>query len=152
MKPSARTTAPSSGTPGPGTDLRPLISGVRLALATPAAGTVHVWVERLEAALVDLSARLRALHLADEPAGSSHDVLTTAPRLSNAVGHLTREHVEIIRLVDSMLARLDQDDSTMDVERTRHLGLALLDRLNHHRQRGSDLLFEAYLGDIGGES
>ena len=79
-------------------------------------------------------------------------MLATAPRLSHAVGHLTREHCEIVRLVDSMLARLDRVDSTMDVGRTRDLGLALLDRLNRHRQRGSDLLFEAYLGDIGGES
>lgn len=152
MKPTARTIAPSSGTPGSSADLRTSISGVRLALAAPAAGTARVWAERLELALVDLSAHLRARGVADDPGRWSHEVLTAAPRLSNAVGHVTREHDEIIGLVGSMLARLGPDDPTMGVEKVRDLGLALLERLNRHRQRGSDLLFEAYLGDIGGES
>jgi hypothetical protein len=38
------------------------------------------------------------------------------------------------------------------VDRVRGLGTALLGRLLRHRQRGSDLVYEAYQIDIGGET
>jgi hypothetical protein len=38
------------------------------------------------------------------------------------------------------------------VDSVRDLGTALLGRLVRHRQRGSDLVFEAYEVDIGGET
>lgn len=39
-----------------------------------------------------------------------------------------------------------------DVDRIRDLGTALLGRLVRHRQRGFDLVFDAYDFDIGGET
>ena len=43
-------------------------------------------------------------------------------------------------------------DVIEDVDRVRDLGPALLGRLVRHRQRGSDLMFDAYDYDIGGET
>jgi len=43
-------------------------------------------------------------------------------------------------------------DVVQDVDSVRDLGTALLGRLVRHRQRGSDLVFEAYEVDIGGET
>ena len=43
-------------------------------------------------------------------------------------------------------------DVIEEVDRVRGLGTALLGRLVRHRQRGSDLVFEAYEFDIGGET
>ena len=43
-------------------------------------------------------------------------------------------------------------DVIEDVDRVRELGPALLGRLVRHRQRGSDLMFDAYDYDIGGET
>jgi hypothetical protein len=38
------------------------------------------------------------------------------------------------------------------VDAVRDLGMALLASLVRHRQRGSDLVYEAYAVDIGGET
>ena len=54
--------------------------------------------------------------------------------------------------VDNLLARVTAPDVIEDVDRVRALGTALLGRLVRHRQRGSDLVFEAYQFDIGGEA
>ena len=54
--------------------------------------------------------------------------------------------------VDNLLARVTAPDVIEDVARVRGLGTALLGRLVRHRQRGSDLIFEAYQFDIGGET
>ena len=39
-----------------------------------------------------------------------------------------------------------------DVDEVRDAGLALLGRLSRHRQRGADLIWDAYQTDIGGET
>jgi len=54
--------------------------------------------------------------------------------------------------VDTLLARVATSDVISDVDRVRDLGTALLGRLVRHRQRGSDLVYEAYQFDIGGET
>jgi hypothetical protein len=54
--------------------------------------------------------------------------------------------------VDNVLARVTAPAVIEDVDRVRDLGTALLGRLVRHRQRGSDLIFDAYDFDIGGET
>jgi hypothetical protein len=44
------------------------------------------------------------------------------------------------------------DRSDGDVDHVRELGTTLLGALVRHRQRGADLVFEAYQVDIGGET
>jgi hypothetical protein len=78
------------------------------------------------------------------------DILATAPRLSDAVARLIREHARITDLVDDLLARLTPESH--DVDEVRDLGTTLLALLVSHRQRGSDLVYEAYEFDVGGET
>ncbi len=61
-------------------------------------------------------------------------------------------HGLINRHVDDLLARLQTPESAQDVDTVRDLGTALISVLLRHRQRGSDLVFEAYEVDIGGET
>jgi hypothetical protein len=61
---------------------------------------------------------------------------------------LTREHAHIRELIDDLQARA----SGSDVNTVRDLGTALLASLIRHRQHGSDLIYEAYAVDIGGET
>ena len=86
------------------------------------------------------------------PGGLYRDLLETSPRLSDAVLSLTDEHALICRQVDDLLARVTAPDATRGVDRIRDLGTTLLGRLVRHRQRGSDVVFEAYEFDIGGEN
>jgi hypothetical protein len=102
---------------------------------------------------VELSGDFREhIDITEGPDGLYRDLLETSPRLSDAAASLTREHVLISGQIDHLLARVTAPDGTEDVDRVRDLGTALLGRLVRHRQRGSDLVFDAYDFDIGGET
>jgi hypothetical protein len=47
---------------------------------------------------------------------------------------------------------VSEPDINMDVDTVRDRGTALLGRLVRHRQRGSELVYEAYTVDIEGET
>lgn len=132
-------------------ELRESMNALEGALAAPA--TAPRWAQRVHAALVELSADFRAhIDITEGPNGLYGDLLKTSPRLSDAVAGLTREHALICAQVDNLLARVTASDGIEDVDRVRDLGMAILGRLVRHRQRGSDLVFEAYEFDIGGET
>jgi hypothetical protein len=134
-------------------ELRESMNAVEQALAAPAPGRLEAWAERVHVALVELSADFREhIDVTEGPDGLYRGVLTTAPRLSNVVADLTREHAEIVRLVDTLMACVSGPGVTEGAAQARDLGTALLERLIRHRQRGSDLVYEAYESDIGGET
>jgi len=133
-------------------ELRESISALELALAGPAPSDQVRWAERVHVALVELSADFREhIHVTEGDDGLYVDVLVTAPRLAEAVARLTREHAQITDLIDDLLARVP-NPSGEDVKKVRDLGTTLLGLLVSHRQRGSDLVFEAYEFDVGGET
>jgi hypothetical protein len=134
-------------------ELRESMSALEAALAAPAVSDRDRWAQRVHVAAVELAGDLRQhVDLTEAPDGLHREILTASPRLSGAVATLTREHVLIRGQVDSLLARVGPADVTTDVDRVRDLGTALLGRLVRHRQRGSDLVYEAYEFDIGGET
>jgi len=134
-------------------ELRESLSTLEDALAAPATADRARWAQRVHVALVELSGDLREhIDITEGPNGLYRDLLKTSPRLSDAVASLTREHVLIRGHVDHLLARVTTPDVIKDVDKVRGLGTALLGRLVRHRQRGSDLVFEAYEFDIGGET
>ena len=133
-------------------ELRESMSTLEDALAAPATADQARWAQRVHVSLVELSGDFREhIDITEGPNGLYRDLLETSPRLSDAVAGLTREHVLIRGQVDGLLARVTPD-AIEDVDRVRDLGTALLGRLVRHRQRGSDLVFEAYEFDIGGET
>lgn len=134
-------------------ELRESMSALENALAAPAARDGERWAQRVQAAAVELAGDFRQhVDITEAPDGLYREVLKTSPRLSGAVDSLTREHVLIRGQVDSLLARVAGSEVIVDVDMVRDLGTALLGRLVRHRQRGSDLVFEAYEFDIGGET
>ena len=133
-------------------ELRDSMSALELALSGPApAGRTAHWVERVHAALLELSGDLRQ-HVAvtEGPDGLYQDLLRTAPRLSGPVGTLTEDHGVIDARWRAVLA-LRGLAAAVDVEQVRELGTALLGRIVRHRQRGADLVYEAYEVDVGGD-
>ena len=133
-------------------ELRESIGTLELALSGPVSGDQARWTERVQVALVELSADFRShVTFTEDDGGLYVDVLATAPRLSGAVDRLMSEHGEIIALVEDLLVRTSSPGSG-DVGHLRERGTALLGRLVTHRQRGSDLVYEAYEIDIGGET
>ena len=133
-------------------ELRESISALEDALAAPATADQARWAQRVHVALVELSGDFREhIDITEGPDGLYRDLLKTSPRLSDAAASLTREHVLIRGQIDHLLARVTPDVNE-EVDRVRDLGTALLGRLVRHRQRGSDLVFDAYHFDIGGET
>jgi len=134
-------------------ELRGSMDALELALAAPAPVGQARWAERVDVALVELSADFREhIDVTEGQDGLYADLRAAAPRLSDAVARLAREHRQIRELLDDLLARVRIPDSKTDVERVRDLGTNLLGLLVRHRQRGSDLVYEAYELDLGGET
>lgn len=133
-------------------ELRDAMAALELALSGPAAaGHTSPWLTRVHDALVDLAGDLRHhVALTEGPNGLYRDLLRTAPRLSGPVDNLTREHAEINQRLEAVLALVSTPGATADVEEIRVLGTSLLGRIVRHRQRGADLVYEAYEVDVGG--
>ncbi len=134
-------------------ELRGSMGALEDALAGPAPQGHARWAERVHVALVELSADFREhVEITEGQGGLYGDLLATAPRLSGAVASLSREHTQIRGLIDDLIGRARTSGSKEDVDGVRRLGTALLGLLVRHRQRGSDLVYEAYELDIGGET
>ncbi|HET6727887.1 MAG TPA: hypothetical protein VFG96_00615 [Jiangellaceae bacterium] len=132
-------------------ELLAALTALERALAAPARDPT--WAARVQAR-TDRLANSFGDHVAatEGPDGMYGDILRTAPRLNFAVDRLASEHDDI-RTSITALAKLVDDLSGPDtdaIERIRDEGTNLLARLGRHRQRGADLVFEAYAQDIGG--
>lgn len=141
------------------------ITALEQALAAPVPGRQMHWAERVSAALLELSGDFRDhVGLTEGPTGLYTNVIRSSPRLTFAVDRLTREHetltgliAELITLVgkaDGSFAQADpmiNDPALGDPDEVREHGNKLLAVLIRHRQRGADLVYEAYSLDIGGQ-
>ena len=130
-------------------ELRESMSALEQALAGP--GRDNHWAERVHVALVELSADFREHVSGTEGTDGLYvDLLGTAPRLAGAVARLTAEHATIAGLVEHLLERTATPMTDADIDDVRDLATQLLAQLIRHRQRGADLIYEAYQTDIGG--
>lgn len=104
------------------------------------------WVRGVGALLSQVRAALDE-HIRDTegPGGRYAQLVADAPRLAAEVAALTAEHVRLV-------AQLDQAGHDQDPAALRRSAAILIDRLNRHRQRGADLVYEAYDTDVGGET
>lgn len=133
-------------------ELHEAMSALEQALAAPAPGRELQWAQRVHVALVELSADFRDhVDITEAPDGLYDEVRKSTPRLAGAVDRLTREHVAIKGRVDDLLSAAAKPERP-DIDGIRDSGTTLVGKLAHHRQRGSDLLYEAYESDIGGET
>ena len=81
------------------------------------------------------------------------ELLAEAPRLAGKITRIENEHITIradldrvAGLVESCNGACDDDD----VDSIRHAALDVLRAISVHRQKGADLVWEAYSVDIGG--
>ena len=126
------------------------IRALEQALAAPAAGRAGAWAERVTVALVELDADFgEHVRLTEGPDGLYRAVLAAAPHLASSVTRLTDEHTQIKDSIDRLLA---SPVDIGDVDAFRESATTFLGSLSRHRQRGADLVYEAYHTDIGGET
>jgi hypothetical protein len=144
------------------------ITALEQALASP--GRQELWVERVSAALKELAGEFQDhVVLMEGPDGLNVRLIRRWPRLAHKVDGLTKEHATLTRLIEDFSTLVDQaqgspeqgesmqgsesPDDTMPGgwDEVRQSGTNLLGALVRHRQRGADLVYEAYAVDIGGQ-
>jgi len=136
------------------------INSLEQALAAPVPSGPIQWVQNVSAALLELSGDFRDhVELTEGPSGLYARVNRTSPRLSHQVLRLTQDHKTLTELISDLLTLVGKaagsfargDSMRADVDEVRDGGTALISALVRHRQRGSDLMYEGYSVDIGGQ-
>jgi len=93
------------------------------------------------------------IHTVEAENGLMAEILEEAPRLAPIVGDLKDEHGELCEGVDLALDLVTSqlvEPQPDQVDEIRDMVVSLLVLLTKHRQRGADLVYEAYDVDIGG--
>lgn len=131
--------------------LREASQELEAALAAPLTGRLDGWVRQVRPAVQGIREAFSAHVSFTEGRGGLFDqIRTDAPRLVTVLGRLHREHREI---TTNLAAAEEQLGSRGEagMARVREQLTAALTALSLHRQRGADLLYEAYQVDLGGE-
>ncbi|MFK5633734.1 MULTISPECIES: hemerythrin domain-containing protein [unclassified Ornithinimicrobium] len=132
-------------------EMRESLAAVDDALAVPL-GKPLVWRERVRAALAELAHDFEDhIGLTECTDGLFSAILDGHPRLVRSVETLLAEHSALREDIAGCLAILDRGDAIADLPAFREELTALVGQLVRHRQRGSDLIYEAYAVDIGGQ-
>src|SRR6478609_5342343 len=125
------------------------------ALEAPAVGREAAWMERvvprLEALQSDIDEHIERTEADD---GLYDEIRLAQPRLSNQVRRLIADHEVLRDRIAACLALATHSSGTPDpsiVKAVRDDATHIVSLLQRHRQRGSDLIFEAYETDIGGD-
>ena len=123
-------------------------------ISSPAAGRIAGWTAGVLKEMGEVREAFdQHIMVTEKPDGLYEEILQRAPRLEGNVRRLKDEHPDISRSIDEMLGRLEHteiggvswplDDARDDLQR-------FIGRIVRHRQRGADLVWEAYNVDIGG--
>lgn len=123
---------------------------LELAAAGPV-GAGSIWQDRLRRELTNVAAAL-ADHVekTEGPDGLYRELTTVAPRISNDIRLLTADHAVIKGMIDEIEIAFDAED--VETALVREHITQLLGRITRHRQKGADMVYEAYQVDIGGQS
>jgi hypothetical protein len=124
------------------------------AISSPATGRIPDWTARVRHDLDGVASSFEQHVVTTERSDGLYDeILTQAPRLDVNVRRLREEHPEIADAIGQMQRRMAATDIGGDVwplddardDLQRLIGLVI-----RHRQKGADLIWEAYNVDIGG--
>jgi len=152
----------------PADDLTPALDAARLrrktlhdtivhleeAISSPAAGRIDGWTAAVLKEVVEVREAFdQHIVVTEREEGLYDEILERAPRLAGNVRRLREEHPEISEHIGRTVARLEQEqvgDEAWSLEAARDDLQRLIGQISRHRQRGADLVWEAYNVDIGG--
>jgi hypothetical protein len=134
--------------------LHEALVALEVAISSPAAGRIPDWTRKVTKEMTGVrDAWDEHIDGTEKPGGLYEEIVGMSPRFAGNVDRLRDEHPDITEAVGQMLARVEQveigglawplDDARDDLQR-------LIGRVIRHRQKGADLVWEAYNVDIGG--
>lgn len=133
-------------------ELRESLNQLEQALAVAAVSRPEVWGERVHEALRQLAQDFQDhIQVTEGPDGLHQNIMSGAVRLANAVHTLSVEHGDISAQLAAALEETQAPVSATDIGVVRERATQLLGRIVRHRQKGADLIYEAYATDIGGD-
>jgi hypothetical protein len=134
-------------------ELRESLVALEQVLASPAVGRTMIWGERVRSILAEVADDFREhIEVTEGPDGLHQAILAGDLRLAHAVGTLTAEHGQIAAEVAELVVATEPPVTPPDVAGIRERSTRMLGHIIRHRQRGADLIYEAYATDIGGEN
>jgi hypothetical protein len=127
---------------------------LEVAISSPASRRIPEWTTVVLKEMTGVrDAFEQHVVVTEKPDGLYEEILGRAPRLEHAISRLKAEHPDITHATVTMVDRLEQveiggiewplDDARDDLQR-------FIGRVIRHRQKGADLVWEAYNVDIGG--
>jgi hypothetical protein len=124
------------------------------AISSPATGRIPAWTATVTKELTEVrDAFDQHVAATEKPDGLYAEILERAPRLEGNVRRLKDEHPTIAQSCEAMLSRLDTTeigDPDWPLDQARDDLQRFIGTVIRHRQRGADLVWEAYNVDIGG--
>jgi hypothetical protein len=127
---------------------------LEMAISSPAAGRIEEWTTGVVKEFTGVrDAFDQHVLVTEKPGGLYEEIIVRAPRLDGTVTRLRHEHPTISTQITEILGRISgvqvgSDEWPLDMARDdlqRFIGTVI-----RHRQRGADLVWEAYNVDIGG--
>jgi hypothetical protein len=122
-----------------------------LEAATASASGADGWLELILEAVGRLRGALSAhVEVTEGEVGLLAEILQRTPRLATEIALIKAEHEELIDTLDKvdLTVRTSMEMDDPDPEPLRRRVMTLLGRLTLHRQRGADLVYDAYNVDI----
>lgn len=123
-------------------------------ISSPAAARIPDWTAEVLKEMQQVrEAFEQHVLVTEKPEGLYDEILERAPRLTSGVSKLKDEHPSIAEAIETMVQRLEQTEIggvTWPLEDARDDLQRLIGMVVKHRQRGADLVWEAYNVDIGG--
>jgi hypothetical protein len=128
--------------------LRDALVAFEDALSSAGPRRAAAWAEGVVQCILRVEAEFHShVDFTEQEDGLYDDILEAAPRMAHRVDQLRQEHNEITLALSDCLTRMELVPNTAHadwVTARREDCNALLGRLVRHRQRGADLVYEAY--------
>ena len=119
------------------------------ALARPAGHDPQAWSKDAADCLLRLLDAFESHVEQSEGAdGLLAEIVTAAPRLANSVQQIKEEHRAIVASIGRLESAARVDEDVTNIQKIREDALNVLRTVAGHRQRGADLIYEAYSVDI----
>jgi predicted nucleic acid-binding Zn-ribbon protein len=134
--------------------LHDAIVHLEMAISSPAAGRAPEWSAQVAKNLIGVrDAFEQHVLVTEKPGGLYEEIRERAPRLTGTVERLQDEHPTITESVAALVEKLDAGEVETDAwppDNARNDLQRMIGAVVRHRQKGADLVWEAYNVDIGG--
>jgi hypothetical protein len=134
--------------------LHDAIVHLEMAISSPAAGRAPEWSAQVAKSLIGVrDAFEQHVLVTEKPGGLYEEIRERAPRLTGTVERLQDEHPTITESVAALVEKLDAGEVETDAwppDNARNDLQRMIGAVVRHRQKGADLVWEAYNVDIGG--